>query len=266
MKIERCEEHGAWHHVMNRGLAQRTVIENRADARFFLAQVAKVVGRGLVEVHVFCLMPTHFHMLVRSPRAQLSEAMRLIQNAYVRWFNRTRQRDGPLFRGRFCSRRIRSQAHWANVVRYIDENAKEARLVGESAHYPYSSRHYYSRPKGPPWLNREEIEREVCEREGVQVYSPELYDRAWSQVPLEPELVERRLGKARLASDALDDLVGSAPAAVLEWMCEQARLADGTRPGSPVASPTQVMACIDVQECSEPNWRIRSGSMTSVTH
>ena len=109
-------------------------------------------------------------------------------------------------------------------------------------------------------MNREEIEREVCEREGVRVYSPELYEQAWSRVALEPELVERRLGKARLASDALDDLVGSAPAAVLEWMCEQARLADGTRPGSPVASPTQVMACIDVQECSEPNWRIRSGS------
>lgn len=260
MKIERCEELGAWHHVMNRGLAQRTVIENKEDARFFLAQMAKAVSRGLVEVHVFCLMTTHFHMLVRSPRAELSEAMRQIQNAYVRWFNRTRRRDGPLFRGRFCSRRIRSQAHWANVVRYIDENAKQARIVGESARYPYSSRHYYSRQKGPPWLNREEIEREVCERERLQIYSPEFYDQAWSRIAFEPELVERRLGKARLASDALDDLVGSAPAAVLDWMCAQAQLADGTKPGSPVTSSTHVMACIDVQECAEPSWRIRSNS------
>jgi len=46
------------------------------------------------------MMITHFNLLVRSAVGRLSEAMRIIQNPLVRWFNRTRKRDGPLFRGR----------------------------------------------------------------------------------------------------------------------------------------------------------------------
>ncbi len=260
VKIERCEEQGAWHHVMNRGLAQRTVFENRADARVFLALVAKVVGRSLIEVHVYCLMTTHFHILVRSPSGRLSEAMRLIQSAYVRWFNRSRQRDGPLFRGRFCSRRIRSEAHWANVIRYIDENAEEARIAHDSAEYPYCSKYHYARARGPVWLSRGEVEREVCKREWASAYSPESYSRAWSRDTAQPELVLRRLGRARLGSDRFDDLVGSSPQAVQDWMLEQANLADGTAPGSPVASLPEVMAWADAGERPEPDWRIRSKS------
>ena len=259
-KIERNDEPGAWHHVTNRGLAHRTVIENREDARIFLALMAKVVGRGLLEVHAFCLMTTHFHILVRSPSGRISEAMRLIQNAYVRWFNRTRQRDGPLFRGRYCSRRIWSQAHWANVIRYIDENAKEARIVHDSAQYPYCSRHYYAMPGGPAWLSREEVEREVRAREGAHTYSPALYERAWARIEPVPELIERRLREAQLGVDSLDDLVGSSPQAVQEWMRRQVDLADGTVPGSPVATSAAVMACIDSCELGEPAWWIRPSS------
>lgn len=46
----------------------------------------------------YCLMLTHFHLLVRSPAGQLSGAMRLIQNPYVRWFSLSRRRDCSLFR------------------------------------------------------------------------------------------------------------------------------------------------------------------------
>ena len=74
-KIERDDDCIGWYHVMNRGLAHRTVIENRTDARFFLALLARIVRRDLLEVHAFSLMSNHFHLLVRCQDGKLSESL-----------------------------------------------------------------------------------------------------------------------------------------------------------------------------------------------
>src|SRR5437867_1139696 len=103
---------------MNRGIARRPVFETRADIRFFLACLARAVRRGELEVHVFCVLTTHFHLLVRSPIGRLAVAMKRIENAYVRYYNRTRRRDGPLFRGRFRSRPVESLRYRNLLVRY----------------------------------------------------------------------------------------------------------------------------------------------------
>ena len=99
----RHDDPGSWHHVMNRALARRSLFETSEDIRFFLACVARAVRRGQIEVHAWCILTTHFHMLVRSPKGELSAAMRRIQNRYVRHFNRKRRRDGTLVRGRYRS-------------------------------------------------------------------------------------------------------------------------------------------------------------------
>ncbi len=58
----RSDGRGAWHHVMNRGLARRPVFEDRECVRYFLSCLARVVRRGLLEVHAYCVMTTHFHL------------------------------------------------------------------------------------------------------------------------------------------------------------------------------------------------------------
>lgn len=101
----RMDEPGSWHHVMNRGIARRVVFPGRVQVRTFLAALACAVRRGEIEVHVFCLLPTHFHLLVRSPLGRLSEALRRVQNDFVRRTNRRARRDGSLIRARWtmCS-------------------------------------------------------------------------------------------------------------------------------------------------------------------
>ena len=86
-----------WHHVMNRPIGRRTLFENDADFRYFLSLLAQQVRAGRLEIHAYSLMLTHFHLLVRSVKGELSEAMRQIQYRYSRRFNRTRMRDGSLF-------------------------------------------------------------------------------------------------------------------------------------------------------------------------
>ena len=82
-----------WHHVMNRGIARRTMFEREPDMEFFLGQLGEAVDRGEIEVHAFSLLNTHYHLLVRSPAGELHKAMQRVQTEYSRWFNRGRRRD-----------------------------------------------------------------------------------------------------------------------------------------------------------------------------
>lgn len=114
-RLNRCDEPGSWHHVVNRGIAKRTLFEDREDIRYFLSRLAREVRRGRLEIHAYCVLTTHFHALVKSPRGELSEAMRRSQNEYSRFFNRRHRRDGTLVRGRFLSRPVDSLEYRYNV-------------------------------------------------------------------------------------------------------------------------------------------------------
>lgn len=89
--------------MMNRAVARRAAFPDRRSSRRFLAQLAKAVRSGRIEVHAYSVLANHCHLLIRSPRGEMSEALRVIQNQYTKWFNRQLKRDGPLFRGRFPS-------------------------------------------------------------------------------------------------------------------------------------------------------------------
>ncbi len=64
----RIDYEGAWHHVYNRGIAKRAMFETAADVRAFLDLLGEEVARGRIEVHVFCVLTTHFHRLLRGLR------------------------------------------------------------------------------------------------------------------------------------------------------------------------------------------------------
>lgn len=105
-----------WHHVMNRGIARRTLFDHRRDMEVFQGQLRDAVERGELEVHSYCLMGTHDHMLVRSLEGRLATAMQRVQTESSRWFNRSRRRDGTPVRGRYRSRRIESLSYRRAVV------------------------------------------------------------------------------------------------------------------------------------------------------
>ena len=229
---------------MNRGIARRTLFESRDDIRFFLSRLARAVRRRSLEVHAFCVLTTHFHLLVRSPDGKLSEAMRQVQLDYVRRFNRARRRDGPLLRGRFTSKPVQSLVYRKTLVRYIDRNPVQAGLSADSGAYPFGSATCYARASGPRWLERSWIEAAVLDAAGRAEYDPAHYSEVFGPASnADLELVELRLGSTGEV-DSLDDLLRSTPPEVLEWMRRKARLADGSEPGVPVAHPRCVDAAV----------------------
>lgn len=257
----RCELPGATHHVMNRGVARRTVIEGRRDADEFLAGVQRVVEEGLLEVHAYSLMGTHYHMLVRSPQGELSRAMMLVQNHYARWFNRGRRRDGPLWRGRFLSKRVRSGVYWRILVRYIDQNPVQAHVVTTPDAYELGSAWHYARTRtGPAWLSRGEIEKVVAERSGRPTYDPRDYSSVFGE-PLSSSahwMLERN-GFARSdAEDAFADLVAAAPESVRRWMRRKAQLADGSAAiGVGMIDPEVLLTSVAPLQADDPSWSVQ---------
>lgn len=255
---------GSWHHVINRGIAKRPLFETAADIRFFLSRLAREVRRGRIEVHAYSILTTHFHLLLRSPIGQLSEAMRQAQNAHSRRFNRLRRRDGALIRGRFFSKPVEDDRYWRTLVRYIDHNPVRAGLVSESADYPFGSAYHYCLESGPAWLERCRVEQEACETAGVRRFGPQVYARAFGDHAGDAaelvDLVERRM-RARMVSDPLTDLIGSTPIDVQRWMKRKTRLADGHLPGLPVCSPLSIARALDRDEKEHGPWTVERGEV-----
>lgn len=249
---------------MNRGLAHRAAFEDRRDIRFFLSLVARKVREGEIEVHAYAILTTHFHLLVRSPRGELSRAMMWIENQYVRRFNRRRDRDGSLFKGRFTSRLVDSLTYWHVLIRYIDDNPVQAGFVRSAAAYPHCSARQYARTQGPVWLSRGVIEEHVRTIRSEATFDPKSYASIFGDHVSDEErwLVERRTHDRtldRCGSDPFDDLIGGAPDRVRRWLQARTRLADGGQVGLPIAAPQALLKEIELRRALRPTWSIPTG-------
>jgi putative transposase len=149
----RLDYEGAWHHVMNRAAARARILATDDDKQLLLDCLVEGTRRHAVEIHSYCLMDTHYHLLVRSTRADLSSAMRFASAKITRIKNSRDGRDGPLFRGRFLSVPIETDAHLIQVSRYIHLNPLDARLVDSALNWRWSSAAaYLGKIATPDWL------------------------------------------------------------------------------------------------------------------
>ncbi|MEO1696312.1 MAG: transposase [Planctomycetota bacterium] len=242
----RHDEPGAYHHVVHRGISRRPLFEGRSEGRYFLAQLAKRVRAGQLEVVAYSLMTTHFHLPVRSPTGELSEAMRKITNAYSRLFNRRHRRDGPLFRGRYTSRRIDTLSYRVAVLRYIDLNPVQARIVSQPSMYALGSARRLCSAAPGPWLSLSWLRPFIDEMvEGDQPWPSKYRAFAGRRVPEGlRELVEARLGHNGEAADLLDEPVNAAPPRILDWMERKTRLADRSRLLLPIAGVSAIRKAV----------------------
>lgn len=242
----RRDEPGDWFHLINRGLARRTMFESRADIELFLDRLGEACERGWLEVHAYTVMATHFHLMVRSTSRSLSTAMHHIQLGYVRYFNRGRRRDGPLVRGRFQALLLDSFAYRKMLVGYIDSNAVKANVVRDPAHYAFASCRAFVEGGGPVWLQREWVESLACDAAGTTQFGEDVY-REFFHSRFDDtcfRYVDERSRRLLTGSDPTDSLLDGAAPEVLRWMRAKAELADGTRPGMPLVPAAAISAVV----------------------
>ena len=137
---------------MNRGAARQAVFHSATDGRTFEGLLGRAARRFGVEVHAYCLMTNHFHLLLHCPDGGVSDFMQFLGASYTRHLNDRLGRDGPIFRGRFRSLLIDSDRYLAAVGRYIHRNPLDIGPDTDLAQYRWSSFRHYCDPVDCPEL------------------------------------------------------------------------------------------------------------------
>ncbi|TNF23158.1 MAG: hypothetical protein EP329_27930 [Deltaproteobacteria bacterium] len=158
-RLPRVDFPGAWHHVMNRGARRADIFLTDAHCTLFLDLVGQMVEKHGIEVHAYSLMPNHFHLLVRSPTGNLSQAMKFLVGVYTQRLNRLCGWDGPVFRGRYRSKLVDEDAYLNYLFAYVHLNPLRAKLVGrvEEENAWTSFRAHLGLEGAPAWLSRDGV-------------------------------------------------------------------------------------------------------------
>ena len=138
---------------MSRGNEQKDIFKSIKDRERFLSYLESSTRRYGAIIHLYCLMPNHYHVLLETPLGNLSQIMHHINGAYTTYFNIIRQRSGHLFQGRYKAIVIDVDEYAGELSRYIHLNPVRAGIVGRPDKYQWSSYQYYvGLRKKPDWL------------------------------------------------------------------------------------------------------------------
>jgi len=108
----------------------------------------------LVTISAYCIMPTHFHILLRQDiDSGISIYLQRLQLSFSHYFNRLHNSHGSLFQGRFKAKEVSIHASRLYLSRYIHLNPIVANLTNNLAHYPHSSYKHYAHDIYPPGFN-----------------------------------------------------------------------------------------------------------------
>lgn len=150
-----------FYHIFNRGVEKRDIFSEDHDYQRFLETLYYYQYKGpkprfsthkrfrnndfetnpkIIEIICYCLMPNHFHLLIRQAgEGGSQEFMRKISNSYTKYYNTRHNRIGPLFQGEFKAVPIETDEQLVHLSRYIHLNPYVSDLVNKAEHYQYSS-------------------------------------------------------------------------------------------------------------------------------
>jgi len=126
------------YHVTSRGVDRVPIVRDRFDWEALHDLVLAAERRFSWRYDVFCLMSSHFHLVVRAPLKRVSKGMHWLNGIYAQRFNRRHERVGHLFESRFSTRVMHDEAHWENTCRYVLENPVKAGLCELASDWPWS--------------------------------------------------------------------------------------------------------------------------------
>ncbi|MDP3788793.1 MAG: transposase [Candidatus Omnitrophota bacterium] len=149
----RIEYPGAFYHVIQRGNEKKNIFLSEQDRLKFYEYLAILHIRYKVNIHTYCLMRNHYHLIMETENANLASAMHYLNTSYTVYFNLKSKRTGHLFQGRYKAILVEADEYLHQLSRYIHLNPVRAGLVKDPANYPHSSYKYFvSTQKRPGWL------------------------------------------------------------------------------------------------------------------
>ncbi len=154
----RLEYEGAIYHLINRGDRREDIFYDAADRLSFLETLGATCAKTGWQVHAYCLMSNHFHLVLETPRPNLVSGMKWFLGTYTMRFNRRHGLSGHLFAGRYKSLLLdgSSSDYLRAACDYVHLNPVRAGLTGTRQalqSYRWSSYPAYLKPAArPAWL------------------------------------------------------------------------------------------------------------------
>ncbi len=144
------------YHVMMRGINRENIFHDELDflkMEKILRSLAKPVDKKgvptppLCKIFAYCIMTNHIHLLIAELSEPISLVIKRLGIAYASYYNKRRQRTGPLFEGRFRSEPVDECDYFITLLHYIHYNPVKAGMTSKPGWYRWSSWHEYELPE-----------------------------------------------------------------------------------------------------------------------
>jgi putative transposase len=155
----RVEYPGAIYHIMSRGDRRENIFLDDVDRQDFIKTLAETCQKTGFQVHAYCLMSNHYHLVVETPNANLVAGMAWLQSTYTIRLNHRHKLFGHVFSGRYKSLLVDGSGtgYLKSACDYVHLNPVRAGLLKPEDRlmaYPWSSFGFYlaARQHRPGWL------------------------------------------------------------------------------------------------------------------
>jgi REP element-mobilizing transposase RayT len=135
----RFDEEGGYYHVTQGGLDGAPLFRNDDDRSFFLSFLGRVTLRDHWRCFSYCLMSTHYHLVVQRMSVSLAQSVGWLSGVYARAFNGRHARTGHVFGARYRVAVITDEQHLVEACRYVELNPVRAGICADPADWTWSS-------------------------------------------------------------------------------------------------------------------------------
>jgi REP element-mobilizing transposase RayT len=154
----RLELAGGVYHVTSRGDGREDIYVDDQDRLLWLEIFGQVCKRFNWTCHAWCQMSNHYHIVVETAEANLSQGMRQLNGVYTQSINRRHGRVGHVFQGRYKAILVEKDSYLLELSRYVVLNPVRARMVKVVGKWRWSSYAAMLGVEDPPgWLQTDWI-------------------------------------------------------------------------------------------------------------
>ena len=153
------------YHFITRGVNKKRLFHDKKDFQFYMALMLEYKEKLKIEIYHYCLMSNHTHLLVKTEDlVSLSQFGHFLQRRYAYYYCKTRHWSEQVFRSRFLSVSVDTDAYLLECGRYIERNPLEAGLVKDLRDYSYSSYLHYAYAQESPLITDSPLYQGLAEK------------------------------------------------------------------------------------------------------
>lgn len=154
----RVQFEGALYHLVVRANNRQPLFRNKQDRRRFLELLSRYQGQFDFRLYCYFLTSRQFHLLIKTPKGNVSKIMQCLGTSYTSYFNRRHKRRGTLFEGRYQSHLIDNERFLPEITRHIHRNLVLSGLsANKKRDYPWSSYRIYLGRKASDLVDTEPV-------------------------------------------------------------------------------------------------------------